>query len=75
MSGPFTGKSDLIHIEVPKPEVSQQQVAEEEQKEVDPLEDTPPEDPNKGFVPRDLTEEDRLLYTVLAIENDCNIVP
>jgi len=43
--------------------------------ERDPLEDTPPEDPSKGIVYRSLTEEDRLFYTVLAIENDCQICP
>ena len=43
--------------------------------ERDPLEDTPPEDPNKGVVIRSCIEEDRLLYTVMAIENDCQICP
>ena len=47
----------------------------EEAVERDPLEDTPEEDPDEGFRKRNLTEEDRLLYTVLAIENDCHIVP
>ena len=54
------------------------QVKEEDaksQKERDPLADTSEEDPNKDFIPRNLTEEDRLLYTVHAIENDCSIVP
>ena len=39
------------------------------------MEDTPPEDPNKGKIYRSLIEEDRLLYTVLAIENECQITP
>ena len=47
----------------------------EEVKEKDPLDDTEEEDPNKDFVARNLTEADRLFYTVLAIENDCSIVP
>lgn len=29
----------------------------------------------KNFVARNLTELDRLHYTVLAIENDCHVVP
>lgn len=41
----------------------------------DPLEDTPPEDLNKDVVIRSCIEEDRLLYTVMAIENDCQICP
>jgi radial spoke head protein 9 len=39
------------------------------------LDDTEEEDPNKDFVARNLIEVDRLFYTVLAIENDCSIVP
>ena len=46
-----------------------------QEKEKDPLEDTEEEDPNKDFVARNLIEVDRLHYTVLAIENDCSIVP
>lgn len=46
-----------------------------QEKERDPLEDTEEEDPNKDFVARNLIEVDRLYYTVLAIENDCSIVP
>ena len=49
--------------------------AQAEQEERDPLEDTPPEDPNKGKIFRSMIEEDRLFYTVLAIENDCQICP
>lgn len=48
---------------------------EEEVKERDPLDDTEEEDANKDFVLRNLIEADRLYYTVLAIENDCSIVP
>ena len=44
-------------------------------KDVDPLADTPEEDESKKIVRRSLIEEDRLLYTVLAIENECQIVP
>ena len=43
--------------------------------ERDPLASTEEEDPNAGFVPRNFTELDRLQFTVLAIENDCHILP
>lgn len=73
----FTGNCNKIYGD--NIETVDEQAAEEDQpeekKEVDPLEDTPEEDPNKGFKPRNLIEEDRLYFTVLAIENDCNIVP
>lgn len=68
----FTGDSNHIYIKVENetdPNAPKQ--VEEEEKERDPLEDTPEEDPNKDVVYRSLIEEDRLLYTVMAIENDC----
>lgn len=73
----FTGDCNHVHIKDaresgPGEEEVQQQVEETER---DPLDDTPPEDPNKGIVFRSLIEEDRLLYTVMAIENDCSICP
>lgn len=73
LTGPFKGDPAHVYVRIENetsPEDAAAQVQEEE-KDVDPLEDTPPEDPNKGVVRRSLTEEDRLLYTVLAIENDC----
>ena len=76
--GPFTGDSNHIYVKVehetdPNPEAAAAENAAEEER--DPLEDTPPEDPNKGVVYRSLIEEDRLLYSVMAIENDCQICP
>lgn len=72
---PFSGDSNKVYVQVEEVEKQDADDKQEEPKDVDPLEDTPPEDPNKGFVARSLIEEDRLLYTVLAIENDCQIVP
>ena len=75
---PFSGDSNFIYIKVENetdPDIvanTSKSIAEEER---DPLEDTPPEDPSKGKVYRSLIEEDRLLYVVMAIENDCQIVP
>jgi len=74
--GPFTGDSNHVYIKVDNeadPEAPA--VQEQEEAERDPLEDTPPEDPTKGVVARSLIEEDRLFYTVLAIENDCQLCP
>ena len=78
--GPFQGDSSHIYIKVENetsPESLEAAAAEEAkaEEERDPLEDTPPEDVNKGIVYRSLIEEDRLLYTVMAIENDCQICP
>ena len=75
--GPFQGDSAHIYIKVENETKSEEAAAAEEVKteEQDPLEDTPPEDPTKGIVYRSLIEEDRLLYTVMAIENDCQICP
>ena len=75
ISKPFSGDSALVYVKVEETQKKEEEQAQEEQKEVDPLEDTPEEDSQKDFVARSLIEEDRLLYTVLAIENDCNIVP
>jgi radial spoke head protein 9 len=76
ITAPFSGDSTLIYGEPVETEENQRdQDTEQNAGEVDPLEDTPPEDLNKGFKPRNLIEEDRLLYTVLAVENDCHIVP
>lgn len=73
----FAGDGKKIYVPVDghldEGEVKQEEV--KSNKERDPLADTSEEDPLKDFIPRNLTEEDRLLYTVHAIENDCNIVP
>ena len=74
---PFKGDSSYVYIKIENetdPNASAA-VQEEKEEERDILEDTPPEDPDKGKVYRSLIEEDRLLYTVLAIENDCQITP
>ena len=71
---PFSGDSAKIYIKEENetdPNAEAAAAQEQVEEERDPLEDTPPEDPNKGKVFRSLIEEDRLLYTVLAIENDC----
>lgn len=76
--GPFTGDSSHIYVKVEHETENNTEAAAAEnaaEEERDPLEDTPPEDPNKGVVYRSLIEEDRLLYTVMAIENDCQICP
>ena len=76
ISTPFEGDSNKIYIKIENetdPNEEAKEVVEEEPR--DPLEDTPAEDPDKGKVFRSLIEEDRLLYTVLAIENDCQICP
>ena len=75
--GPFTGDSAHVYVKVENETDPNAEAAatEEPVEERDPLEDTPPEDPNKGVVYRSLIEEDRLLYTVMAIENDCQICP
>ena len=75
---PFTGDSSHIYIKEdresdPNAAAAAEQEAPEEERDI--LEDTPEEDPNKGIEYRSLIEEDRLLYTVLAIENDCQICP
>lgn len=78
LKDPFTGDSALIIKKVENETDMEAQKAAEQQKqeeERDPLEDTPPEDPNKGVIYRSLIEEDRLLYAVMAIENDCQICP
>ena len=73
---PFTGDSNHIYIkEVDEDKKEDEEQKQEDPKDVDPLADTPEEDESKGIVRRSLIEEDRLLYTVLAIENDCQIVP
>ena len=75
MLGPFQGDSAHIYIKEEKEDLAKNAEAAAADnapaEEQDPLEDTPPEDPNKGIVYRSLIEEDRLLYTVMAIENDC----
>ena len=84
VSGMFTGdpKKVLINVEPPKPD-AQEGGAEgsadvpvpAEPVEKDPLASTEEEDPNANFQPRNLIEQDRLQFTVFAIENDCHIIP
>lgn len=81
----FSGdpKKVLISVEAAKnpdapadvdgaPAVDKQEV---EVVEKDPLASTEEEDPNANFKPLDLKEQDRLQFTVYAIENDCHIIP
>lgn len=80
LSGYFSGDAGKIHIKVepdvdPDAVVDEEQNLDEEAKEIDPLASSEEEDPLKNFIARNLTELDRLHYTVLAIENDCHIVP
>ena len=76
---PFIGDSTHVYIKEDREKTPEQLAADAEKdnqvEERDPLEDTPPEDPNKGVIYRSLIEEDRLLYSVMAIENDCSICP
>ena len=77
IEGGFRGNGSHVYITVEghREEGEAPPEEEKEEKERDPLASSSEEDPNKDFVPRNLTEEDRLLYTVHAIENDCSIVP
>lgn len=80
IQGLFTGDPTKIHIKVkpdvdPEAEIEEENAAPEEEKTVDPLASSEEEDPMKNFVAENLTELDRLHYTVLAIENDCHIIP
>ena len=75
---PFKGDPKLVHKEVPKKVLTEEEKAAIEAKktqEPDPLESTEEEDPEANIVRLDLTEINRLHYHVLAIENDCHIVP
>lgn len=74
---PFIGDSAHVYVKIENetdPNAPEQQ-AQSEVQERDPLETTPEEDPSKYEIRRSLIEEDRLLYTVMAIENDCQICP
>ena len=77
IEGGFAGDGTKIYKKVDG-HLEEGEVKQEEaksNKERDPLADTSEEDSQKDFIPRNLTEEDRLLYTIHAIENDCAIVP
>jgi len=75
-AGLFKGEPNLILIEVAKPaEEAPVEEAPKTEKEKDPLASTEEEDPMANFVPRNLTELDRLQFVVYAIENECHIVP
>jgi len=74
ISTPFIGDSAHIYVKLEnEPDQNAADATEQQQEEVerDPLETTPEEDPTKNEVRRSLIEEDRLLYTVMAVENDC----
>lgn len=74
----FTGNPKLIHKEAPKKVLTQEEkdaIEAKKNKEPDPLESTEEEDPEANIERFDLTEINRLHYHVLAIENECHIVP
>lgn len=78
----FSGEPNkvLINVEPPKPEGTPAEeggapAEAEAPKEKDPLASTEEEDPQANFVARNLTELDRLQFTIYAIENDCHIIP
>lgn len=75
----FSGDPNKIYIKVePERQPGDQDDDAKPQdapKEKDPLASTEEEDPNASFVPRNLTEVDRLQITIYAIENDCRIMP
>jgi len=62
----FKGDGKHVYIEVAghRDEGQELSVEEKSEKERDPLASSSEEDPMKDFIPRNLTEEDRLLYTV-----------
>lgn len=72
----FKGEPQLVHksVEVPiDPEVVAKKEAERKAREEDELASTVEEE--EEIVKINLKEIDRLHYHVLAIENDCHIVP
>lgn len=76
----FSGDPNKILVQLepeakPEDEEAQQQQEQEETKEFDPLASTEEEDESSKIVPVNLKEVDRLHFTVLAIENDCHIMP
>ena len=83
LTGMFDGAPTniLVKVEddVPEEQFGEEQpaAAEEEKKaeEDDPLASSVEDDPLANFVKINLKEIDRLLYTVMAIENDCHIIP
>jgi len=89
VSGMFSGDSNkiLINVQPPKdagqdndggapPDSNAAPVTDAAEPKVkDPLASTEEEDPSANFEPRNLTEMDRLVFTVYAIENDCHIIP
>ena len=73
---PFKGEPMLVHktVEVPvDPEVQAKKEAERKAREEDELASTIEEE--EEIVKINLKEIDRLHYHVLAIENDCHIIP
>ena len=74
---PFTGDPAKVHVAVEKKVETEEEKAAKEAKLAarTELDDTEEEDPNAQIVINDLTELDRLLYHVQAIDFDCSIVP
>ena len=75
---PFSGEWDYIIEKCEDPEeleAIKQRQAERESRERDPLESTEEEDPALKSIKINFKEIDRVHYHVLAIENDCHIVP
>lgn len=74
---PFTGDPALVHVAVEKKVETEEEKAAKEAKLAarTELDDTEEEDPNANLVINDLTELDRLLYHVQAIDFDCGLVP
>jgi len=76
----FSGDPNKVLVQLepeakPEDEEAQQQQEEEQKVEFDPLASTEEEDESSKIVPVNLKEVDRLHFTVLAIENDCHIMP
>ena len=73
---PFTGNHELVHKAVEKTAETPPDEKKEAKKPRDPVYDsTEEEDPEADKVINDLTELDRLLYHVQAIDSECSIVP
>ena len=74
---PFLGQPTKVHVEVEKKVETEEEKAAKEARAAarTELDDTEEEDPMANIVINDLTEIDRLLYHVQAIDFDCAIVP
>lgn len=77
-STPFRGEPLFIHVKCekePDPEADAKAAAAKEAANKDPLASTEEEDPESLITRINLKEIDRLHYHVMAIDNDCHIVP